>query len=165
MFLLALAPFVVFGTWVAAFAYAGHAPEDVMALVRRVYRFVFAGVLGAELQMPSFSFDLAAIPEALITLVVAAADVGISPEDLLIAGKALTALNFALSLLKPLIAALGVVLAAGESAASTNMPFSIIAGAETYDEVKMAVATAMKSTGDTFVGDKNGAKIVPLHPS
>ena len=154
---VALSPFVVFGTWVAAYSYADHSPAEVVLLVRRIYRFVFACVHGFKFQLPSFDFSLDSVHDAIGTLVATATNFSLyMPSDFIIASRALTTVNFMLSLLKPLINGIASLLAAGECIASTNISFADIASSSDHDAIVdtvMAVLSQDGRTGGASTGD------------
>ena len=65
-FLLALSPFIVYGTWLAAYVYAHHSPEENMALVRHAYEFTFGCFTDGHFVLPSVSFDIQNIGAAFL---------------------------------------------------------------------------------------------------
>ena len=97
---LVLAPFVVFGTWAAAFAYEERrSPTQVGALIRLIYNFVFSGFRGKVIQLPSFTFDISSISKAYKHFKEMEFEFTLfTPADYLATSSGLTALNFAISI-------------------------------------------------------------------
>lgn len=113
---LVLAPFVVFGTWVAAFAYEERrSPTQVGALIRLIYNFVFASFRGLGVQLPSFSFNISSISKAYNQFANMEFEFTLyTPNDYLAVSSALTALNFAISIVKIVLNGVGFVMAWSE---------------------------------------------------
>jgi hypothetical protein len=138
---LILSPFVVFGTWVAAYSYQGHSSHKVGDLIRLIYNFVFASFRGLGIQLPAFTFDISTVREAYNKFKDADfAFPDYAPKDFIAASGALTALNFALSITKLAINVLGVISAWSEFAVDyCSLPFSDISIATTDLEAAWVV--------------------------
>ena len=138
---IALSPLVVNGTWLAAHVYAGHSPEENMALVRDMYEFTFGCFADAQFQVPSLDFNLAHVGtafEALLGAIGAGLTNFQAPEYLLLT-KACSLINFSFSLIKTFVSSTVSGLALFDYV-TPPVPFFRIAICADYGDAKNAVA-------------------------
>ena len=117
---------VVYSTWLMMFIYAGNPTDQVMDLVAVEYRHCFAVFRGVDFQLPSFDFNLADAFAALSGFSDLTRFAHFDPSHFMEASLALTALNFLIGLLKPLLCGVSAGLGAFGMAAShaANIPIA-----------------------------------------
>ena len=143
---LALSPLIVYSTWLAAFAYAGHTPEENMALVRHAYEFTFESFTDGGFVLPSMNFDIQNIGPAIVRLVEAFRQLDkFSSVEYLQLSLACTLISFALSIIKTMVCVAGIVLYAFGKFVLSPIPFWKLAPAELYaDRCKRALDEHIK---------------------
>jgi hypothetical protein len=101
---LCLSPFFVFGTLTAFYWYALNIPlDDKMAFMIEVYQLQYALFSFKDFEFPAFSFDLSLViffGDALDDMQDFAS---VDPTVLLLGAQSVTAVNFLVSILKPLL--------------------------------------------------------------
>ena len=149
---VALSPFVVNGSWLAAYLYAGHATEASSAFIADIYTFTFAGTFA----LPSFNFDLTQLGAALAALpdVLTLGFAGLDMPGYLELTQASALLSFFFGILKTAVSAVAAVLAGWEKCIDAKEPvqFSEIAQAGTpgdWAEVVMEDAEGKAAGGKT----------------
>jgi len=129
---MALSPLVIYGTWTMMFIYAGNSTDEVMDLLALEYKHCFAVFLGARFRMPSFDFSLSDAFDAFSAFSDLTSFANFDPSHFMESSSALTALNFLISLIKPLICVISTGFAVFGMTASVaaNIPVSIVAAGE-----------------------------------
>ena len=129
--LMILSPLVVYSTLAMTFVYAGNPTHAVMDLVADIYQHAFAVFRGARFQLPTFDLDLSDAFGALSSSADLTLFASFDPSYFLKSSLALTALNFFISLIKPLIGAGCSVLSAFGLTATqvANLPIAAVTAA------------------------------------
>jgi hypothetical protein len=126
---LALSPLVVYGTWTAAYIYAGHSTAENMEMIADAYKFTFASFTGLPAYFQMFSaFKIFDLRLALSDLVDFSATGGIdyTAEEYLAVSLALDIISSTLSIVKTVVAFICLLLATKGKVAKP-IPFSCIA--------------------------------------
>lgn len=63
-FFVVLGPVLVYGVWMAAYAYSEHTPEENMALAALAYKYTYGLFIGIKWHIPALEFDVALAAEA-----------------------------------------------------------------------------------------------------
>ena len=115
-FSLVLAPLVNYGTWLAAYIYAGNSTDENMRALAEIYSFTFEVFRTGEFAMPAINIDPTQLGNLATNALEYLADLNASfdPEHFLEGARALLALNMLLSLVKTGIAVVAGLLSAGE---------------------------------------------------
>ena len=119
---------VVYSTWLMMFIYAGNPTHEVMDLLALEYEHCFAVFRGVRFQLPSFDFALADAFGALSGFADLTRFAQFDPSHFMEASLALTALNFLISLVKPLLCGLSTALGVFGMTASqaANVPLAVV---------------------------------------
>ena len=131
-----ISPWVVYSTWLMMFIYAGNPTHEVMDLLALEYEHCFAVFRGVRFQLPSFDFALADAFGALSGFADLTRFAQFDPSHFMEASLALTALNFLISLVKPLLCGLSTALGVFGMTASqaANVPLAVVTACE-YEEL------------------------------
>ena len=126
---LALSPFIVYGTWLAAYVYAHHSPEENMALVRHAYEFTFGCFTDGRFVLPSVSFDIQNIGAAFLQVAEAFRRLDkLGAVEYMKVSLACTLISFMLSIIKTLACVAGSALyALGKYGVVEPIPFWLMA--------------------------------------
>ena len=150
--LYALSPLVIYGTWMAAFVYAGNTTADNMQLIRDAYSFAFAWFGGADRNLLSFEFRLTRLIEARDVLLNVMDNFALQePAVFITTARAFTLFVFVLAFVKPLINVLLYALAVYDLGPSRNAHFPDIAPTRMDDGTAVEIvrrASFFGSSGD-----------------
>ena len=131
---LALSPLIVYSTWLAAFAYAGHSYKENMAFVRHAYEFTFGAFNDGQFVLPSVNFDIQNIGPAIVGLAEAFRRLDqFTAVEYLQLSLACTLVSFALSIIKTFFCAVSIVLDALGQFVLPPIPFWKLAPADLYN--------------------------------
>ena len=130
----AFSPFIVYGTWLATYVYAGHSPEENMALVRHAYQFTFGAFTDHKLVMPSIDLHVMHIFPALMFLIdsMRALD-KFTAVDYLQLSVACTVISFTLSIIRTSVCAAAVLLYTCGKFVKLPVPFYKLAPEQLQD--------------------------------
>ena len=150
---MTLSPLVIYGTWTMMFIYAGNSTDEVMDLLALEYKHCFAVFLGARFRMPSFDFSLSDAFDAFSAFSDLTSFANFDPSHFMESSSALTALNFLISLIKPLICVISTGFAVFGMTASVaaNIPVSIVAAgkADNVTNVVKLILDSQQADGTT----------------
>ena len=158
---LALSPFIVYGTWLAAYVYAHHSPEENMALVRHAYEFTFGCFTDGRFVLPSVSFDIQNIGAAFLQLAEAFRRLDkLGAVEYMKVSLACTLISFMLSIIKTLACVAGSALyALGKSGVVEPIPFWLMAPTQLNGYSDTGSVTVFKKYLRDLEEKKNESKL------
>ena len=129
VFLMLIAPLIIYSTWTMMFIYAGSSTSGVMDFIALTYKHCIGVFLGLEFQLPSLSFSLGSAIGAMRAYSDFTRFASFDPSHFLESSLGLTALSFLVSLIKPLICLIaGGFLFFGFAASQVaNLPVVVVA--------------------------------------